>query len=547
MTDNLIYPQIYLCVYDLRQGLGQDLATLKENELVFLDKLPLSLKKDIISSQFPEKTKWKTETLEAFIERYHPQKNSIKESTPPEKNKASPPPEKMEWETEFVRLLTKECKFIETLNLLPEYKAKYEGYYYPVQLSDTYVLMVGCSVSDKKSNTSIEEIKNLKEIIVNQVLNNQGGSLGQTWLISGTLPSDIKIESDDIESDDVEKLAQKCYNLLVRKKPDCQGKPQGEGKLFGGRFFEWNPHNLNDTPQKEPYNLEQENPDLEQKNPHVIIILYPNLEAIENAAELIDHWMQLFCHRHKILWAYVRSRLLKRDLEAKFVEVQSYVKEFKTQGYEGYNLSQLSQKVSDADNLFSDYAINLSYLEFQRSTIEVNLDSYRQQLKELVAKVCEKNQEYEVKCLEQFHSDARNKYLKQVRKDSENLSAGLKMLEVAVNLIRVNLQVREAKSDRTFQNTLGIVGAGLAAASVTASISGQFPNVVAPVTIIKSEEAKTLVEQNLGQVLRSLTIPESALMPFISLFLSLIIGLIGAGLTGLVIRLLGLRNHGKKR
>ncbi|WP_026794430.1 MULTISPECIES: hypothetical protein [Planktothrix] len=526
MTDHLIYPTIDLYLYDLRQGLGQDLATLKENELVFLDKLPLSLKKDIISSQFPEKTKWKTEILEAFRKRDYPQKNSIK---------ASPVPEKMEWKTEFVELLTEECEFTETLNLPPEY----EGYYYPVQLSDTDALMVDCSVSDKKSNTSIEEITKLKEIIVGEkVLNYQGGSLGQTWLISGILPSDIKIESDD--SDDVENLAQKCYNLLVEKKPDCQGKPQGKGKLLGGRFFEWNPDNLNDIPQKAPYNLEQ-------KNPHVIIILYPNLEAIENAAELIDHWMQLFCHRHKILWAYVKSRVLKRDLEAKFVEVQSYVKDFKTQGYEGYNLGQLSKKVSDADNLFSDYAINLSYLEFQRSTIEVNLDNYRQQLKELVAKVFEKNPEYEVKCLEQFHSDARNKYLKQVRKDYENLSAGVKMLEVAVNLIRVNLQVREAKSDRTFQNTLGIVGAGLAAASVTASISGQFPNVVAPVTIIKSEEAKTLVEQNLGQVLRSLTIPESALMPFISLFLSLIIGLIGAGLTGLVIRLLGLRNHGKKR
>ncbi|WP_027255049.1 hypothetical protein [Planktothrix agardhii] len=495
MTDHLIYPTIDLYLYDLRQGLGQDLATLKENELVSLKKLPPSLQKKI---------------------------------------KASPPPEKMEWETEFVPLLTEECEFIEPLNLPPEY----EGYYYPVQLSDTDALMVDCSVSDKESNTSIQEIITLKKIIVDQVLNYQGGSLGQTWLISGILPSDIKIESDD--SDDVENLAQKCYNLLVEKKPDCQGKPQGKGKLLGGRFFEWNPDNLNDIPQKAPYNLEQ-------KNPHVIIILYPNLEAIENAAELIDHWMQLFCHRHKILWAYVKSRVLKRDLEAKFVEVQSYVKDFKTQGYEGYNLGQLSKKVSDADNLFSDYAINLSYLEFQRSTIEVNLDNYRQQLKELVAKVFEKNPEYEVKCLEQFHSDARNKYLKQVRKDYENLSAGVKMLEVAVNLIRVNLQVREAKSDRTFQNTLGIVGAGLAAASVTASISGQFPNVVAPVTIIKSEEAKTLVEQNLGQVLRSLTIPESALMPFISLFLSLIIGLIGAGLTGLVIRLLGLRNHGKKR
>jgi hypothetical protein len=494
MTDHLIYPTIDLYLYDLRQGLGQDLATLKENELVFLDKLPPSLQNKI---------------------------------------KASPPPEKMEWETEFVRLLTEEYEFIEPINLPPEY----EGYYYPVQLSDTDALMVDCSVRDRTYNTSIQEIKTLKEIIVNQVLKKQGGSLGQTWLISGQLPSDIKIASDDVE-----KLAQKCYNLLVGKELDCQGKPQGEGKLLGGRFFEWNPHNLNDTPREESCILQQ-------NNPHIIIILYPNLEAMKNAAELIDHWMQLFCHRHKILWAYVQSRLVKRELEAEFVKVQSYVKEFKTQEYEGYNLSQLSQKVNEADNLFSDYAINLSYLEFQRSTIEVNLDNYRQQLKELVANALKltEDQEYEVKCLEQFHSDARNKYLKQVSKDYENLSAGVKMLEVAVNLIRVNLEVREATSDRTFQNTLGIVGAGLAAASVTASISGQFPNVVAPVTIIKSEEAKATVEQNLGQVLRSLTIPESALMPLISLVLSLIIGFIVAGLTGSFIWLRGLGNHGKKR
>ncbi len=507
MTDHLIYPIIDLYLYDLRKGLGQDLDTLKENELVFLDKLPLSLKKDIISSQFPEKTKWKTEILEAFRKRDYPQKNYIK---------ASPAPEKMEWKTEFVELLTEECEFTETLNLPPEY----EGYYYPVQLSDTDALMVDCSVSDKESNTSIQEIITLKKIIVDQVLNYQGGSLGQTWLISGILPSDLDIK---MGSDDVKNLAQKCYNLLVGKELDCQEEPEGEGQLLGGRFFEWNPDNLNDTPQKAPYNLEQ-------KNPHVIIILYPNLTAIENAAELIDHWMQLFCHRHKILWAYVKSRVVKRDLEAKFVEVQSYVKEFKTLGYEGFTLSQLSKKVSDADNLFSDYAINLSYLEFQRSTIEVNLDNYRQQLEELVAKVFEKDQEYEVKCLEQFHSDARNKYLKQVSKDYENLSAGLKMLEVAVNLIRVNLEVREAKSDRTFQNTLGIVGAGLAAASVTASISGQFPYVVAPATIIKSGEAKA-----------------TWLTPFISIVLSLIIGLILAGLTGSFIWWRGLRNHGKKK
>ena len=526
MTDDLIYPTIDLYLYDLCQGLGQDLDTLKENELVFLDKLPLSLKKDIISSQFPEKTKWKTEILEAFRKRDYPQKNYIK---------ASPAPEKMEWKTEFVELLTEECEFTETLNLPPEY----EGYYYPVQLSDTDALMVDCSVSDKESNTSIQEIITLKKIIVDQVLNYQGGSLGQTWLISGILPSDLDIK---MGSDDVKNLAQKCYNLLVGKELDCQEEPEGEGQLLGGRFFEWNPDNLNDTPQKAPYNLEQ-------KNPHVIIILYPNLTAIENAAELIDHWMQLFCHRHKILWAYVKSRVVKRDLEAKFVEVQSYVKEFKTLGYEGFTLSQLSKKVSDADNLFSDYAINLSYLEFQRSTIEVNLDNYRQQLKELVANALKltEDQEYEVKCLEQFHSDARNKYLKQVSKDYENLSAGLKMLEVAVNLIRVNLQVREAKRDRTFQNTLGIVGAGLAAASVTASISGQFPNVVAPVTIIKSEEAKAAVEQNLGQVLRSLTIPEPWLMPSVSLVLSLLVGILAVLITGGIIWLWGLGSHRNKR
>ncbi|MGL4497775.1 MAG: hypothetical protein ACRCU2_01830 [Planktothrix sp.] len=532
MKTYLIYPTIDLYLYDLHQGLGQDFATLKKNDQVFLDKLPPALKNDIESIDLPEKTKWQPENLKALRNRYHPQENS---------SQASSLAEKIKLEIKFLELLKEEHEFIEPLNLSSEDEAKYEGYYYPVQLSDTDALMVDCSVIDKSSPTDIQEIKKIKEIIVDQVLKNQGGSLGQTWLISGQISSDSDIK---MGSDEVEKLAQKCYNLLVGQELDCQKNPEGEGKLLGGRFFEWNSHNVTDTPHKSPYNLKP-------NNPHVIIILYPtNSPAMEKAAELINHWMQLFCHRHKVLWAYVQSRLVKRELDAAFVRVQSYVKEFKTQGYEGYSLSQLSQKVNEADNLFSDYAINLSYLQFQRSTIEVNLDNYHQQLKELVANVLQltEDQEYEVKCLEQFHSYAQNKYLKQVSKDYENLREGLKMLEVAVNLIRVNLQVKEATSDRTFQNTLGIVGAGLAAASVTASISGQFPNVVAPVTIINSGEAKKIVEQNLGQVLRSLTIPESSwLMPSISIVFSLIIGLAVAGLTGLAIWLRGLGNHVKKK
>lgn len=528
MKRSLIYPTIDLYLYDLRHGLGQDAATLKQNDWDFLAKLPPYLRNDINSPEISQQTKWKQEVLAVLRGR-----NGL--PPPTSENPSSVTTEMMEWDTEFLELLTGQ---IEPLQLPAAEDPKYEGYYYPVQLGDTYALLVDASVRDRTSPTSLENIASLTELIATKIIENRGGSLGQTWFVSAQLPWEVNTELD------IEAIALECYRLLLEKlekQPEWKEKPQGRGEFLGGKLFEWNQPNLKDIPSAKPFKLD------EQANPHVLIALYRSSAAAERAGNFIEDWMRLFCYRHKILWAYAQSRRVKGELQNGFAQIQDYIGNFKTEKYKGFSFAQLAQKLGEAENLFSDYAINLSYLEFQMRTIEVNLHNYRQRRKELEQKASGEGLPFDLKWLEDFPRYASEQYLRQIRKDCENLSGGLKLLGIAVDLIRTDVQVKEARRDRAFQNTLGIVGAGLAAASVTASISGQFPNVVAPVTLVKSEEAKATVEQNLWQVLRSLTISEPWLMPSVSLVLSLGVGVVAAGLTGLAVWLRGLGSHGNKK
>ena len=131
------------------------------------------------------------------------------------------------------------------------------------------------------------------------------------------------------------------------------------------------------------------------------------------------------------------------------------------------------------------------------------------------------------------------KYLLQLRKDYANFSPGLQLLENLINSVRGITEIDQAQRDRRFQAIVGIISMGLAASAITASLSGQFPNVVSTVRIIEGEEAQTTVNQSLGDVVTNLKPINSGSMPINSLILSLLIGLLFASLTGVLIGIWG--------
>jgi hypothetical protein len=104
----------------------------------------------------------------------------------------------------------------------------------------------------------------------------------------------------------------------------------------------------------------------------------------------------------------------------------------------------------------------------------------------------------------------------------------LRLLEALINSIRGITEIEQTERDRALQNTLSIVGVGLATGSIVSIVSNQFPQATNP----------TEASQNpVGYALYQVGIPTPWLTPTISLIASISAAYITAMLTGIVIRL----------
>lgn len=257
--NDIIYPTLDIFLYDLRNGLGESQDEINQNRAVYQKKIPEPLHKILF------------------------QKDTY-------------------FEEEYVRL-TDPYTFTTS-----DQAYSFEGYYYPVRTSDVYGLLIDCSVNNEIEAQSAECFKNLK-IEVEQRINNQSATIGQTWMISGWLP-----QSDDKNPEDI---AKKCYKALM---PDSNWKQdlEGQGTFLGATIFELSRYRL----------IIQESPELPtniqsiQENQHVIIILFSDKASADKLAEFYDDWMRLFDYRHKILWAYGQSRLLKQSIKNYFTAIE---------------------------------------------------------------------------------------------------------------------------------------------------------------------------------------------------------------------------------
>ncbi len=454
MTE-LIYPTINLFLYDLRDGLGQNPEEIANNHNKFKQKLPENIR------------------------------NYLKFDT--------------EFDAEYVEILgNQRIEKFQTSGGL------YEGYYYPVRLGDTYGLLLDCSVKNQVTPYPVNCFADLKAQI-DIKLKNQTATIGQTWMLSGHLPNN--------SSKTPESIAQACYNAFMPK-GNWQKDFQGQGHLLGGNIFELWQYRLS---MKEEIDFSSP-PTLQniQENHHVIIALYPDAIAHQKAAEFNFDWMRLFCYRNKILWAYAQSRYLKQQLKADFVPLQKGITDLRTVSYPKPKLKLLTPILEEAQNTLSRYSINISYFDYQLRNIEINLDNYKKRLvtlqekadretvnsslpKELtsliqnpaltslishpalspfLSQITNSQSSLDLKFLEKFSNEVEDKYLLQVQKDYENLSPGEKLLEGlmnSINSVRSLIEIDQQERDRNFQSAIAIVGVGLAAGSVVASLCTLFP------------------------------------------------------------------------
>ncbi|MEH1833596.1 MAG: hypothetical protein V7L29_16340 [Nostoc sp.] len=392
MSD-LIYPTLDLFLYALKTSLNTTDAETEKNKAAFL-------------AQLPSNTQFNDPDIETeYLEITHPT----------------------------------QINFISQNKIL-------EGYYYAVRLNDTYGLQVDCSINNQTETQPAKSFAILKTEI-EQKLNKELATIGQTWLLSGWLPENSSQNPEDIAKD--------CYYALFK---DTYWQPE-KGTFLDGKIFEiWRSENTN-------YSLEEASNALNSHEHYVIIAIYTNRESAEQAAEFYKDWMGLFCYRNKIWWAYWQSRLVKESLlnHYKQIEENRKITNQSNSRQEKQNITTSRKILNNIDNILQQYTIDLLNLSFQKQIIEINLSNYQIRLALIKEKAGQNNQ---LDFLEKFSNLATKKYLPQITKDIENMQLGLQLLEDTINATRSRIEAEKAEREHNFQELVAVAGAGIATVSL---------------------------------------------------------------------------------
>ncbi|MGF1935120.1 MAG: hypothetical protein RM347_012055 [Nostoc sp. ChiQUE02] len=431
MTEKIIYPSIDLFLYDLKDGLGEDETKINQNCQDFC--LKIYAKNEV---SFQEK------------------------------------------QQEFLKQKNNGGDVIELLGKAQtrDFPSPLDGYYYPLQIGDTYALQVDYSGkldANSKPNYAPQDIddapfKKLKEEITNR-LSQQTGTIGQTWLLWGKL-TNTKTETE------VEKIAKECYTQIASDYK-WQRDFIGKGKLQEGTIFElwYCPQNLG-VDGKEFWD------EFRKSSYHILIWLFPEHISPDEMREKVQNvyydFLRLWQYRHKVVWSYYQSRYQKQILKKEYIEIQPSIQQTselpKLLQSNKLKLSHLQDTLTNNLINLSDYTIALNYLENQSQTIQLNLENYKSHL----ADIQQKYPSSDLKCLQEFSESEfyGKKYQRQVEVDYAILSPGLTLLQNLNNTIQGIIDLEQTKSDRTLNTTIAIAGVGLATSQIASAVILAQPN-----------------------------------------------------------------------
>lgn len=338
-------------------------------------------------------------------------------------------------ESEYVHLL----KDI-SVQMKPQNK-QYAGYFYPVLLGDSYGLLIDCALNNTVDAQSANCFTGIKAEI-EQVLKGQTANIGQTWMLSGWPPI--------TQSKSHEEIAKACCKSFMPN-VNWEEDLEGQGYFIGASIFE-----------------------LTHNSQHVIITIYPDENTLNVSGKFYADWMRLLYYRHKILWAYNQSRLVKNYLQNYFSTIKTGNDSLEQARKEENELNELNQILVNIQNTLHDYTKDLTLLDFQGGTIDINLSNYEKRLARIEQKAnrIQANSCTDLKFLTEFSRLVKDKYCLQITKDSENLERGLKLLSDTINAVRSRVEVEKTERDRSFQNFVTLLAGGWAFGSFVAGLPG---------------------------------------------------------------------------
>lgn len=466
----VLCPTIDLFIYDLRNELGQTLEEIRDNKALFLQKLPRS---------------FSGSTLDADNQ----------------------------YEAGFVELLEEKTQ-VEQLAFTAE---DYQGYYYPIRFQDVYGLLVDCQPKNKNSPLSINCIGQIKKLLEDK-LQGQTATIGQTWMIS------VQLSHEPFSEENVEVLAKECYQEIFPL-ASWEKNYKSKNEFLGGILFELWHDDLKISEELDESVVESSFSNNLADCNHAIIAIYPNRETATVASYFMTEWMRLLSHRHKTLWNYGQSRVLKQILETDIIIIQNHIENLKKRNNKESDFKNIKTRNDRVKELFCDYSLDLHYFKLKLNAIESNLKNYRKQVEIMQDNFASESLSVNLGFLQQFADRGMQKYYEKAKQDYTNLVGGLELLEGAIRLLGTEINVVRAKRDRAFQNTaisVGVgVGSGIAAAVISSATLSQ-----------EKQQNKTALEYPVSNFLsQTLFIPEPWIIPGISVILSLGTALIAGGIT----------------
>jgi hypothetical protein len=417
----LVYPTLDLFLYDIREVLGQDSQRIDNNRKQFWQRIYTNSQNSSSSQELQD---------ESFIAK-------LKEA---EKTESS-----------FIELLG--------ADIVKHFERPLEGYYYPLQIGDTYALHIECSgvYADgvKQSNYNPQPLKNIRSIqeeIISHI-NQQPGTIGQTWMMWGQL---IDAHQNPTQ------IALECYKQLAPDPYNWERDLKSQGQFLGATVFElWRP----------PSDWSDQEKLIE--NYHLLIWLFPPNKSIHSVVDSVNKiyldLIHLFCYRNKVLWAYCQSCQLQAALKADTLLIQNTIREVsQLPGQKNPSESQmkrLREILTTTLTLLSRYAVNLSDLNTLGRTIEINLENYAKRL----ATMENVGQSGNLQFLAEFGELASAKYLRQVEREHSSLSYGLTLMENLIRTVEGITSTYQTQSDRALNSTIAAVSVGLVTSAVLAT------------------------------------------------------------------------------
>jgi hypothetical protein len=325
----------------------------------------------------------------------------------------------------------------------------------PLRIHDTYILALNLRRPELDEN---QKKTNPLDLNVLELLNPSGclmpseigSSLGQTLLLTVWYTEEkqwLPWKSPQ-NRQELRELADNCLREFIPNQYSCPDFYR-EGQLFGSPIFEYGV------------------PTQEKDYCHILIWIFCEADASDKFIDRYSSFINLFCYLNQTVATYKLSRQVHQVLRKDYQAIEPYINTI----FQGMpvdqlltqdELNQFKKYLKDIPQKYLSYSRLIRDLDHYRLTIDINAQNYKRELNDIQSQLPAENLSF----LSRFFDEDYRIFTEQIQSDLGYFQHGAGLLEKAMTAIQGRVDIDQAESDRSLQNTVAIVGVGLGGAGV---------------------------------------------------------------------------------